>query len=686
MGPYLQYLNFLALNFKERFRKLNKKKLIIVLAVISLCVFIPKVVYGIPVYDIDDWLTETIFTTVDALFEAIMTAAWFLLLIQIIATLSNVFMGITASLMNWAITLNTSIPLTHCPAQFTNCLVDAGWAISRDLANMFFILALVFIAFATILGIESYGVRRMIVPLILIAIIINFSQVLLGVVVDFASVFIQIFSERLLDVGKYLTIGFMQQLSALASLGWSLLMAFVWIICPPCGAILTALGVQDPITAFLVFLMKTFILIANNVLMGVLFLILGGLFLLRIPMIWLLTIIAPMALVCYLFPFLRSKYKWWIDQVGQWVFIGVFALFFIYLGISLWDMVWSPDWGTVWGTAGFGSGILMADLGPWMVNYVLPGIVFMLFLFVALQFAQKTNAIFAAGIIGAGVALGRTIKGRAESWTPRYARGRARKAMAPERLERRARTYERLGFKGRAMELREDVYKKTRGYMEEGESRGKKVSPQEAARMYWNNTLDDPYKNLGLMSAHADSMEEFWDEGARRGYNPDRVMQRINESLVLARTHHDPTLKKIVKGDLRLAQTATAQDRVNAAGRISEVMSPAEQANYPAPQAERIASIRLWMKDRVKPGDFKDMDAAAFEHTAVQDALLRQAKLGHLLRIAYDNPRAKEHVQSLLTGPNALTPAARAQTYPELERMIQDPAQRRRLESAGWRF
>jgi hypothetical protein len=45
--------------------------------------------------------------------------------------------------------------------EFTNAgVVQLGWKITRDLANMFFVLILLVIAFATILRVETYGMKQ----------------------------------------------------------------------------------------------------------------------------------------------------------------------------------------------------------------------------------------------------------------------------------------------------------------------------------------------------------------------------------------------------------------------------------------------------------------------------------------------------------------------------------------------
>ncbi|GAH84046.1 unnamed protein product, partial [marine sediment metagenome] len=67
-------------------------------------------------------------------------------------------------------------------------IVKAGWEVTRDFSNMFFILFLVIIAFATILRFEKYGIKQLLPKIILIALLINFSLVICSVIIDFSNV------------------------------------------------------------------------------------------------------------------------------------------------------------------------------------------------------------------------------------------------------------------------------------------------------------------------------------------------------------------------------------------------------------------------------------------------------------------------------------------------------------------
>lgn len=74
-----------------------------------------------------------------------------------------------------------------------NGFIDAppvvlGWLMVRDVANMFFVVALLVIAFGTVLGLEQYEWKRSLIKLVLAAIFINFSKLILQLIIDASQV------------------------------------------------------------------------------------------------------------------------------------------------------------------------------------------------------------------------------------------------------------------------------------------------------------------------------------------------------------------------------------------------------------------------------------------------------------------------------------------------------------------
>ncbi len=68
-------------------------------------------------------------------------------------------------------------------------VVKFGWNIIRDVANMFFIVILLVIAFGTILGLEQYEWKKSLPKLVFAAIFVNFSNVICQLIIDVSQVF-----------------------------------------------------------------------------------------------------------------------------------------------------------------------------------------------------------------------------------------------------------------------------------------------------------------------------------------------------------------------------------------------------------------------------------------------------------------------------------------------------------------
>lgn len=70
-----------------------------------------------------------------------------------------------------------------------------GWTVTRDVANMFFVFFLLWVAIATIFGFEQYGMRQILPKLIVVALLINFSlpisQLVINTSNSLANIFIQ---------------------------------------------------------------------------------------------------------------------------------------------------------------------------------------------------------------------------------------------------------------------------------------------------------------------------------------------------------------------------------------------------------------------------------------------------------------------------------------------------------------
>lgn len=66
--------------------------------------------------------------------------------------------------------------------------VQTGWVLMRDVVNMFFIVVLLVSAFSTIIGYSEFHYTKVLPKLLLMAVLINFSKTLIGLLIDFSQV------------------------------------------------------------------------------------------------------------------------------------------------------------------------------------------------------------------------------------------------------------------------------------------------------------------------------------------------------------------------------------------------------------------------------------------------------------------------------------------------------------------
>lgn len=194
--------------------------------------------------------------------------------------------------------------------------VKTGWVIVRDLCNMFFILILLVIAFATILRVENYQAKRLLPKLLIMAVLINFSKTIAGLIIDFSQVimltFVNGFSQygannfiKMFQVDKYLTFSDLQKGFGDQTNNDLLLK--------------TVLGLVAGSLALLITTMVSVALLAALVM--------------RIVMLWVYVILSPLAFLLSAFPAGQSySSRWWSDFTKQ-VVIGPVLAFFIWLAL-----------------------------------------------------------------------------------------------------------------------------------------------------------------------------------------------------------------------------------------------------------------------------------------------------------------------------------------------------------------
>ncbi|MBI1866553.1 MAG: hypothetical protein HYS02_02175, partial [Candidatus Staskawiczbacteria bacterium] len=234
--------------------------------------------------DIADVTTKAILTASGMLLLAI--SNWFL------EMSSNLFVAVaTADILQKSITANPTV--IH------------GWAIIRDFANMFIVLGFVVVGISTILRLREYEAQKTLLPLILVALLINFSLLFTGIIIDATNV-----------ATNYFTI-----ISGPAGITEPIKEA---IFSPETKRSLGLLQGYD-------FASAAFGVSASSGIASMIFFIYAILLLFRHVALMLLVILSPLAFVCYVFSATKPIFNKWWQQFTQWSIIGIPTAFFIYL-------------------------------------------------------------------------------------------------------------------------------------------------------------------------------------------------------------------------------------------------------------------------------------------------------------------------------------------------------------------
>ncbi|MBA7642419.1 hypothetical protein ES703_50112 [subsurface metagenome] len=244
--------------------------------------------------------------------------------------ISTLLVGTSAHLLEWSMSLQVNLG---------NSLVTSGWQFILGLANLFFILIFIYIALSFILRLDTLRMKKALPNLIIIALLINFSLLLVGVFVDVATFFQNTILDVMTEEGKGLTSTTIEALTGGANrlttyLAITLGASMVGLAIP-FADIVTMIATIGLSLAFLPNIVTGFFITFFNIIVALIFLFYTVLFMARVIVIWLLAIFAPLAFMSYILPGTRKFFDQWIHALLSWSFLGIIALFLLMLGLKL---------------------------------------------------------------------------------------------------------------------------------------------------------------------------------------------------------------------------------------------------------------------------------------------------------------------------------------------------------------
>lgn len=228
--------------------------------------------------------------------------------------------------------------------------VQLGWRIMRDLANLGFVIGIVVIAYATILGIEDYNIKKTLFSFIIAAVMVNFSFSIAGVLIDASNIITHFFISKSIGGNPNHDIPPPNPLGSSISVDW-------WTNSGPhqlALSLASAFGPQRLLVVnkedfgsfeaiqseagMITMVVATFFIALFTILASLGMLAVGAAMLYRFIVLSALIILMPAAVLAWAFRKTGAGEKpwgmWWNNFFSQLIYLP-FMMFFIYLSITL---------------------------------------------------------------------------------------------------------------------------------------------------------------------------------------------------------------------------------------------------------------------------------------------------------------------------------------------------------------
>lgn len=236
-----------------------------------------------------------------------------------LAYIGGQFIALESKLLAWLIDMSS---FTKMP------MVQIGWKVSRDFANLFFIAILIYLAFSAILRLgNSSSIQKTLFKVIMIAVLINFSLMISGIIIDFSQMLFKYFIFGNLPADSKDSAHFSANLANALHIKdfWTPTMLEAQQSIAGTGA--TLLTVFTQLVFVIVFIFIVVIVLGSLVIT----------LLVRSFWLWTLLILAPIAWFCGIVPLpLLAKYgkEWW-NHFLKWTFMAPIIAFFVFLAIAM---------------------------------------------------------------------------------------------------------------------------------------------------------------------------------------------------------------------------------------------------------------------------------------------------------------------------------------------------------------
>ena len=231
--------------------------------------------------------------------------------------------GMLAQIILWIASFIGSVALYLLEIFFTKVIsyndfihhgiVEKGWTMVRDVVNIGFIAVLLVIAIGTMFGISRMNWRQQVPMLLLGAVIVNFSRLICGLLIDVGQVFMITFANAIQQAGA----GNFLQLFSIDKI--------------------QSLSNSAPVSGSILFVVSLFALSLSVIILIVVFVFMAIL-VYRIVVLWVLIILSPIAFLIGaakgVFNTVGSEYSQWWQKLVASITIGPILLFFLWLALT----------------------------------------------------------------------------------------------------------------------------------------------------------------------------------------------------------------------------------------------------------------------------------------------------------------------------------------------------------------
>ena len=218
--------------------------------------------------------------------------------------------------------------------------VHRGWALVRDIVNIFFIFILLYIAIGTILNLSQVNTKKMLVRVIIIALLINFSLFFTKIVIDASNILARAFIGSI-DITVVNENGQPVE-SSTTQFSAAIVSQFdaQKLLDEEEGSVYYNYAQENAEAAGTLRIVMLLSGAAILLVMCWTFLTTAFLFLSRVITLWLVMITAPIAFISIVLPFNIPKlgHKEWTKKLFESAFMAPIFLFFMYLLIVFLDL------------------------------------------------------------------------------------------------------------------------------------------------------------------------------------------------------------------------------------------------------------------------------------------------------------------------------------------------------------